>query len=230
MTERIAPTAILPGGTDDATDFRRVPRWKRSLDLGGATIAVILLAPVMLLAAIAVGLGSRGPILFRHTRIGRGERRFTMLKFRTMRVAGDNDAVQNEIVRSELAGTAKPDADTNLYRPADDNRITSVGRILRKLSIDELPQLINVIQGDMSLVGPRPATPDEVQMFTAEQRRRHQVLPGITGLWQVSGRNRLDTSEMLDLDLVYVERCSLRLDLAILFATPRAVLLDRFTG
>jgi lipopolysaccharide/colanic/teichoic acid biosynthesis glycosyltransferase len=104
-----------------------------------------------------------------------------------------------------------------------------IGRFLRKCSIDELPQLLNVIRGDMSLVGPRPATPSEVDLFTPQQRRRHECPPGITGLWQVNGRNRVSSREMLDLDLVYVERSSLLLDLRILLRTPRAVLLDRYT-
>lgn len=208
----------------------RLPYWKRPLDVTLGLVAIALLSPVMLAAAAAIRLTGRGPILFRQTRIGRDERPFTMMKFRTMRVSADNDRVQNEIVRRELGGGATPDAGTGLYRPAQDPRVTQIGRFLRKLSIDELPQLFNVVRGDMSLVGPRPATPEEVQLFTPEQRRRHQCLPGITGLWQVSGRNRLSSREMLELDLVYVERCSLRLDLAILLSTPRAVLFDRFTG
>jgi lipopolysaccharide/colanic/teichoic acid biosynthesis glycosyltransferase len=152
-----------------------------------------------------------------------------MYKFRTMRVTLDDDGVQNEIVREELEGTAAPDPATKLYRPADDPRITPVGRFLRKCSIDELPQLLNVVRGEMSLVGPRPATPSEVVLFTPQQRRRHQCRPGITGLWQVNGRNRLSSREMLDLDLAYVERSSLLLDLKILLRTPRAVLFDRYT-
>jgi lipopolysaccharide/colanic/teichoic acid biosynthesis glycosyltransferase len=206
-----------------------VPRWKRLLDLGIGLPALILVSPVMIAAAGLIRLTSRGPILFRQTRVGYGEARFTMLKFRTMRVAPDDDRAQSEIVREELEGTASPDPETMLYRPADDPRVTAVGRVLRKCSIDELPQLLNVVRGEMSLVGPRPATPSEVELFTPQQRRRHECPPGITGLWQVSGRNRLSSREMLDLDLAYVERASLPLDIKILLRTPRAVLFDRFT-
>lgn len=203
-----------------------VPRWKRCLDLGGGVLALVLLAPVMLLAALAVRLSSPGPVLFRQTRIGLGERPFTMLKFRTMYVDADH-AAQNALNLRELRGEAV--AEDGLYRLAADPRITPVGRILRRYSIDELPQLLNLLRGEMSLVGPRPALPWEVELFTPEQRRRHASLPGLTGLWQVSGRNRLSMQQMLDLDLAYVEHCTLGGDLAILVRTPLAVLLDHAT-
>ncbi|HMR31264.1 MAG TPA: sugar transferase [Amaricoccus sp.] len=203
-----------------------VPRWKRALDLGAGALALVLLAPVMLVAAAAVRLSSPGPVLFRQIRIGLGERPFTMLKFRTMYVDADH-AAQNALNLSELRGEAV--AEAGLYRLAVDPRITPVGRILRRYSIDELPQLFNLLRGEMSLVGPRPALPWEVELFTPEQRRRHASLPGLTGLWQVSGRNRLSMQQMLDLDLAYVEHCTLGQDIAILIRTPAAVLLDRAT-
>lgn len=203
-----------------------VPRWKRTLDLGAGVLALTLLAPLMLAAALAVRLSSPGPVLFRQTRIGLGERPFTMLKFRTMYVDADHSA-QNALNLSELRGEAV--AEGGLYRLAVDPRITPVGRVLRRYSIDELPQLFNLLRGEMSLVGPRPALPWEVELFTPEQRRRHASLPGLTGLWQVSGRNRLSMQQMLDLDLAYVEHCTLSQDIAILIRTPVAVLLDRAT-
>jgi lipopolysaccharide/colanic/teichoic acid biosynthesis glycosyltransferase len=210
------------------TGLERIPIWKRTLDLAVAAVALVAAAPIMLLAALAILLTSGGPVLFRQSRVGRGERPFTMLKFRTMR-AGDNTDDGPEMVRKELSGTAVPDPATGLFRPASDPRITAVGGFLRRLSIDELPQLFNVIRGDMSLVGPRPAPPSEVALFAPQHRERHRCQPGLTGLWQVSGRNLLDTREMLELDLVYARNRSLALDAAILLRTPRAVLFGRHT-
>ena len=152
-----------------------------------------------------------------------------MFKFRTMHDAAADDAAERDLIVRELRGDAVPAADTNLFRPRSDPRVTSVGKFLRLMSIDELPQIFNVLRGEMSLVGPRPALPWEVDLFTIEQRRRHACLPGITGLWQVSGRNRLSSLEMIALDLEYVDRRSLWLDLSILLRTPKAVLLDRHT-
>lgn len=206
-----------------------IPKWKRPVDLGLGVAAVVLLSPLMIVTALLIRLTSRGPILFKQERVGRGERVFTMLKFRTMRNGSGERAADRSVIAEELAGSAKPSPTTGLYRPSGDPRVTRIGRLLRRLSIDELPQLLNVIAGQMSLVGPRPAPPDEVMLFTAEQRRRHACLPGITGLWQVGGRNRVDSKVMLALDLDYVERCSLSLDLSILVRTPRAVLFDRYT-
>jgi lipopolysaccharide/colanic/teichoic acid biosynthesis glycosyltransferase len=204
-------------------------RWKRALDVSVGALALLLLSPIMLVAACLVRLTSPGPVLFHQTRIGRFERPYTMLKFRTMMPASSDDGADISQVARELRGEAAPDPVTNLYRPSRDPRLTPVGDFLRRFSVDELPQLFSVIRGDMSLVGPRPALPREVELFTPGQRRRHAVLPGLTGLWQIGGRNRLNSAEMLSLDLDYVDRCSLLLDLSILLRTPRAVLFHRFT-
>jgi lipopolysaccharide/colanic/teichoic acid biosynthesis glycosyltransferase len=179
----------------------------------------------MLMAVILIRLTSRGPALYRQTRIGLGERPFTMLKLRTMRIDGD-DAAHRALNMRELLGD--PDAGTSdgAFKLEHDPRITPVGRFLRRFSIDELPQLFNVMSGDMSLVGPRPSLPWEVELYTPEQRRRHACMPGITGLWQVSGRNRLSMPEMLALDVAYLERRSLLLDIRILLRTPYALLFD----
>jgi lipopolysaccharide/colanic/teichoic acid biosynthesis glycosyltransferase len=206
-----------------------IPRWKRVLDLIGGGIALVALSPLMAVAAGLVRLSSPGPVLFRQTRVGRNERPYSMFKFRTMYLAAADDRTDRGAIARELLGEALPSADTHLFRPANDPRITPIGRLLRLLSIDELPQLVNVLRGEMSLVGPRPALPWEVDLFAPEQRRRHVCLPGITGLWQVSGRGRFSSLEMLELDLTYVHRCSLFLDLAILLRTPKAVLFDRNT-
>lgn len=216
-----ATATLAPAGSE-----RTVPRWKRALDFGLGSAVLLALSPLMLAAALAVRLSSPGPVLFRQTRIGLNERPFTMLKFRTMYVDADHSA-QNALNLSELRGEAV--AENGLFRLSHDPRITPVGRLLRRFSIDELPQLINLLRGEMSLVGPRPALPWEVELFTPEQRRRHAALPGLTGLWQVSGRNRLSMQEMLALDVAYVECRTLAGDLSILLRTPAAVLLDRAT-
>lgn len=222
---RLADRASADAGAAPAVADRRFDQ-QRLLDLCVAIPALIFLSPLLLLAAIAVAATSRGPVLFRQTRIGLDERPFTLLKFRTMHVDADH-RLQEAMNRRELAGEAV--AEDGLFKPANDPRITPVGRFLRQSSIDELPQLFNVLFGEMSVVGPRPALPWEVELFTPEERRRHDCRPGITGIWQVSGRNRLSMRKMLALDLVYVQYRSLRLDLWVLLRTPRAVLLERAT-
>jgi lipopolysaccharide/colanic/teichoic acid biosynthesis glycosyltransferase len=205
-----------------------LPRWKRAVDLALGTLALLVLSPVMLVAAGVIRLTSPGPVLFRQTRIGLNEQPFTMFKFRTMRLGVVEDGADREAIARELSGAASPEGEDFLFR-RDDERVVPAGALLRRLSIDELPQLFNVLRGEMSLVGPRPALPWEVQMFTAEQRRRHHRPPGMTGLWQVGARNRVSTLDMLDMDLRYVEECSLLLDLKILLRTPAAVLLHQNT-
>ena len=174
------------------------------------------------MAITLVQLTNPGPVFFRHVRIGQGGRPFVMLKLRTMYVGNDDSAFRELNVR-ELRGEAGPSHD-GIFRLEDDPRVLPVGRLIRRYSVDELPQLINVLRGEMSLVGPRPHLPWEVELFTPEQRRRHECLPGMTGLWQVSGRNRLSVQQMLELDLNYVEQHSLLLDLKILWRTLPAVL------
>lgn len=207
-----------------------VPPWKRALDLSLASAALLLLSPVMLLVACLVRLTSCGPVLFRQTRIGRGRAQFSILKFRTMYECAPELLEDRHMYVQELNRTAERSADLKLFRITSDPRITPVGFFIRRYSLDELPQLINVLKGEMSLVGPRPALPWQVELLTAEQRKRHACLPGMTGLWQVSGRGRIDSAKMMDLDCEYARCCSLALDLEILLKTPRAVLLDRYTA
>jgi exopolysaccharide biosynthesis polyprenyl glycosylphosphotransferase len=178
------------------------------------TLLVVLL-PVVVSVAALVKLTSRGPILFRQSRVGRDGRLFQMLKFRSM--VEDADRVQSTL-------TDRNEHDGVLFKIKDDPRITPLGRRLRRFSLDELPQLWNVVRGDMSLIGPRPPLPSEVAQYGADVARRLMVRPGITGLWQVSGRADLPWTEAVRLDLYYVENWSLTMDLAIMVKTAKAVL------
>lgn len=202
----------------------RLSRWARlPKELAERLFAAVLLlalAPLMCAVALAVRLGSRGPALFRQVRVGLHGKQFTMFKFRTMRP----DA---EAVRAELAH-ANHNSDGLLFKVRDDPRVTRVGATLRRYSIDELPQLLNVLNGRMSLIGPRPPLPEEVAGYSHEVRRRLLVKPGLTGLWQVSGRSDLPWDEAVRLDLAYVDNWSLGLDALILLRTGPAVL--RGTG
>jgi len=189
---------------------------KRSFDLLLAGVLVLLLSPVLAVVAIVVKTTSPGPVLFRHERIGLDGQPFSMLKFRSMRVGAD----------AELASLLKAQGTSTqpLFKVKNDPRITPVGRFIRKYSLDELPQLFNVLGGSMSLVGPRPQVSAEVALYTDAARRRLLARPGITGLWQVSGRSELDWDDAVKLDLYYVENWSLLGDLALLAKTVRAVL------
>jgi lipopolysaccharide/colanic/teichoic acid biosynthesis glycosyltransferase len=199
------------------------PRWnshfhlaiKRALDISVATTLLLLLTPVFLLLAIAVKLSSSGPIFYRWNVVGRGGRPFTGYKFRSMVVKAD--ALRNELAsRNEMTGP--------VFKITDDPRITKVGAWIRKYSLDELPQLYSVLKGNMSLVGPRPPLVTEFEQFSEYQKQKLAVKPGITCLWQVSGRNQIsDFDEWVRLDLEYISGWSLSLDLAILMRTVEAV-------
>ena len=199
---------------------------KRVFDLAVACPLLLLCAPLMIGVAVLVRLTSPGPALIRQIRVGQNERPFTLFKFRTMYLDADDAPLRQMNIR-ELLGNPNAGTSDGVFKLEADRRITKVGRLLRRFSMDELPQLFNVLRGEMSVVGPRPSLPWEVELFTPEQRKRHECLPGITGLWQVSGRNRLSMPEMLALDLVYARSRSLRLDLWILCRTPGTVLFDR---
>jgi lipopolysaccharide/colanic/teichoic acid biosynthesis glycosyltransferase len=174
------------------------------------------LSPLLLVVAILIRTTTRGPVLFRQQRVGHCESRFTMLKFQSLKRAPDEQILREQIQR-ELSGEQQPESGS--FKPRVDDLMTPIGRWLRRTSIDELPQLLNVLRGDMSLVGPRPCLDWEHELFEPRFRRRVQVPPGITGLWQVSGRSTLDTREMLELDLRYVETRSMRLDIEICLKT-----------
>ncbi|MGI8997099.1 MAG: sugar transferase [Pyrinomonadaceae bacterium] len=194
---------------------------KRTMDIALASLALLVLSPLWLVVALLVKLDSQGPIFYRQERVGMDGRIFLFLKFRTMR-ANSDDAAHREYQRKLITGAK----DTNLgdnkrpvYKLRDDPRVTRTGRALRRLSLDELPQLLNVLRGDMSVVGPRPPIPYEVEAYELWHRKRLDMKPGLTGLWQVSGRNRLSFDEMVRLDLFYIENWSLLLDLKIILRT-----------
>jgi len=197
---------------------------KRALDVSIALVLLILLAPILLLVALAIRLESPGAALFRQERFGRGGERFTFYKFRTM-VDGNDPTAHRTYVRQLITeGSNELKGDTGSFKLENDPRVTRLGHTLRRLSIDELPQLINVIAGDMSLVGPRPPLPYEVELYSAQASRRLECLPGITGLWQVSGRCETTFDEMVELDIRYIETWTLGLDLRILARTVPVVL------
>jgi lipopolysaccharide/colanic/teichoic acid biosynthesis glycosyltransferase/acetyltransferase-like isoleucine patch superfamily enzyme len=193
----------------------------RAVDLVLASVLLLLLSPVLLVAYLAVRLDSRGAGIFRQERIGLDGRAFTMLKLRTMRSGCGHESHRDYVTRL-LVGDAEPV--DGLYKLDGDPRVTRIGAFLRRTSIDELPQLVNVLCGTMALVGPRPALPWEVELFPAWARARFSVRPGITGLWQVSGRSRLTMTEGLRLDVEYVEHRGFWGDVRILLRTPLALM------
>src|SRR5215204_3015623 len=194
---------------------------KRAFDVLVASLALLLLSPLWVLMAALIKLDSKGPVLYRQERVGMDGRIFLFLKFRTMRTGAD-DRVHREYQRRYIEGHPETNLGDSLrpvYKLHDDPRVTRTGRWLRRTSLDELPQLLNVLRGDMSLVGPRPPIPYEVEAYALWHRKRLDMKPGMTGLWQVSGRNRLSFDEMVRLDLFYIENWSLWLDLKIMLRT-----------
>jgi lipopolysaccharide/colanic/teichoic acid biosynthesis glycosyltransferase len=202
--------------------------FRRLVDIAVSSALILLLSPILIAVAIAIRLDSHGPALFRQRRVGFQEREFTIFKFRSMRLDADPRGHQ-EYVTALINGGDETEAapaggGKNLYKLAVDNRITPVGRWIRKWSLDELPQLFNVVLGHMTLVGPRPAIPYEVAEYPAWYLERFSVKPGLTGYWQVSGRSERTYEEMVRLDIEYAERRSLALDLSIFLKTPWIVL------
>jgi lipopolysaccharide/colanic/teichoic acid biosynthesis glycosyltransferase len=196
----------------------RVPRYKRSFDLVGSVLLLLLLGPLGAVVAIVVKLSSRGPILFRQERVGLNGRHFVMYKFRTM-YHGADQTVHRTYFQQYRQGLEAPDQEGQIFKLRRDPRITRPGRIMRLLALDEIPQILNVIKGDMSLVGPRPPIPYEVDLYSQHDRARLSAKPGLTGLWQIKGRDTVDFDTMIALDLDYIKRQSLRMDLGIVLAT-----------
>jgi lipopolysaccharide/colanic/teichoic acid biosynthesis glycosyltransferase len=200
---------------------------KRAIDIAGSLAALVILSPLFAVIAVAIKLTSKGPVLFRQGRVGQHGVIFHFLKFRSMRVDSDprvHREFVNEFIRGTAGGKSGEKKEAKVYKITDDPRVTRVGAILRRTSLDELPQFWNVLMGDMSLVGPRPPIPYELESYrTWHKRRIFEVKPGITGLWQVHGRSRTTFDEMVRLDLRYARTWSLLLDLKILMQTPRAI-------
>ncbi|WP_455354774.1 sugar transferase [Streptomyces sp. SYSU K217416] len=191
---------------------------KNVIDRVGAAVLLVVMIPVLMLLALAVRVGSPGPALYRQTRVGKHNTHFTMWKFRTMRLDADRQKCELETANEN---------DGHMFKMRQDPRITPVGRFLRRYSLDELPQLLNVLLGEMSLVGPRPPLPEEVARYDGVEMRRLSVKPGLTGLWQVSGRSDLTWHETVSLDLRYVDNWSLGWDMDVMARTVRAVLNGR---
>jgi lipopolysaccharide/colanic/teichoic acid biosynthesis glycosyltransferase len=212
----------------ERNEAREFPHFiKRAMDIVGSIMALILFSPLFAVIALAIKLTSKGPILFKQERVGQYGTRFTFLKFRSMECVNDPD-IHRKYVKRFIAGevdSAQSGHGQNVvYKIQQDPRVTRVGKFLRKTSLDELPQLINVLKGEMSLVGPRPPIPYESEVYEVWHRRRVlEAKPGITGLWQVNGRSRLKFNDMVRLDLQYAATWSLWLDIRILLQTPRAV-------
>ena len=221
--------AVLYPDVQQPSDPKRVARvLKRSIDIAGSLFALLLASPFLIVIAASIKLTSKGPVLFRQERIGQYGRKFTFLKFRSMYYKNDH-TIHQEYVKRLIAGATEQEQENGrtpeVYKLTNDPRITPFGRFLRKTSIDEIPQFLNVLMGSMSLVGPRPPVPYEFECYEMWHRQRLvAVKPGITGQWQVGGRSRTTFDEMVRMDLKYSASWTVLGDLKILWQTPRAVL------
>ncbi|MBC5628714.1 sugar transferase [Clostridium sp. NSJ-6] len=183
---------------------------KRSIDILGSLCGLVLLSPILLIIMVLIKLESKGPVIFSQERVGRYEKKFKMYKFRSMVINAEELKKKLE-AQNEMSGP--------MFKMKDDPRVTKVGKFIRKTSLDEIPQLVNVLKGDMSLVGPRPSLPKEVAQFELWMHRRHDVKPGLTCYWQVRGRNNIDFEDWMKLDIKYVEERSFWGDIKLIFKT-----------
>ncbi len=220
---------LFPIHLDEFSEPKKIELvFKRAVDILGAIVGLILFSPIMFVTSLAIKLTSRGPVIFRQNRFGKKGTRFPFYKFRSMYWNVD-DQLHREyvtnLIKGDLEKINQGDEEEPLYKMKSDPRITKVGKIIRKTSIDELPQFFNVLKGEMSLVGPRPPLPYEVEKYEPWHLRRIlEVKPGITGLWQVDGRSKTSFDDMVRMDLRYVQNWSLWLDFKILLKTVRAVI------
>lgn len=183
---------------------------KRCIDIGGSLCGLVLLSPILLIIMSLIKLESKGPVIFSQERVGRYDKKFKMYKFRSMVVNAEELKKKLES-QNEMSGP--------MFKMKDDPRVTKIGKFIRKTSLDEIPQLVNVLKGDMSLVGPRPSLPKEVEQFEEWMHRRHDVKPGLTCYWQVSGRNNIDFEDWMKLDIKYVEERNIWVDIKLIFKT-----------
>ncbi len=227
-SRRPSNAALYPDLLKSGGDSRPVLVIKRAMDIAGSTLMLILCAPVFLIVALAIKTSSKGPVLFKQRRVGQYGQHFTFLKFRSMQVNNDHSVHKEYVTQFIASGASKQPSNgtgEGVYKLTNDTRVTRVGKFLRRSSLDELPQFLNVLKGEMSLVGPRPPIPYELAAYQTWHRRRLlEVKPGITGLWQVTGRSRVTFDEMVRLDLRYATSWSPSLDFTILMRTPLAVL------
>jgi exopolysaccharide biosynthesis polyprenyl glycosylphosphotransferase len=217
---RIGALSELSPSPRPAFPVKQVPyaRAKRAMDIIVAILAIIVLSPFFVLTALLVKLTSRGPLIFKQTRVGEGGKTFTCYKFRSMVTEAEN--LKRQLMHlNEASGP--------VFKMKNDPRVTPVGRYIRKLSLDELPQLFNVLQGHMSIVGPRPPVPSEVELYTERVRGRLAVKPGVTCLWQISGRSDIPFEQWVEMDLEYIENMTLWGDFVILLKTIPVVILGR---
>lgn len=203
---------------------------KRFLDIVIASVLLLLFGPLMLLICIGIKLHSPGPILYKQKRIGKDGRPFRMYKFRSMRDGSSDELHKNHVQALMMNNSHPSDIDQGSLKLVNDLRITGLGRWLRRLSLDELPQLFNVLTGDMSMVGPRPPLPYEYEYYEERHKERLSILPGLTGYWQVMARNQASFEEMVQLDLKYIRERSLWLDLRIMMKTPMEMIRGRGGG
>lgn len=194
---------------------------KRLIDVIGSIVALVVFTPMMLVIMLLIKLEDKGPVFYGQTRIGKNGAEFKMWKFRSM--------IENaHELRSQMM--AQNDSDGPMFKIKDDPRVTKIGHFIREKSLDEIPQFFNVLKGEMSLVGPRPSLPEEVMEFDSQERERLNVLPGLTGLWQVSGRNNLSFDDMIYLDLEYVKHHSVLWDIKIIFITVAQMFFSKGNG
>lgn len=198
---------------------------RRAIDITSSLVLTLLMAPILLIIAIAIRLDSSGPIFFVQERVGKGGRRFRMIKFRTMHC--NVDTTSHQAFMKAFVNGHITEGDNKTFKPFKANHVTKVGRFLRKTSLDELPQLINVLKGEMSLIGPRPNIPSEVEEYRSVHQARLEILPGITGLAQVRGRSGITFDQIVQYDIEYVENQSIELDLKILWWTIASVLFGK---
>jgi lipopolysaccharide/colanic/teichoic acid biosynthesis glycosyltransferase len=230
MEQMAAGTTLtsVSAGAGAAGVSRATERACRALDIVGAVVLLVALSPLIALIALAIRLDSPGGAIFRQRRVGRGMKPFTVNKFRSMHSAAASDAHRAYVLELITGGTSVASLENDgIYKLKGDDRVTRVGRVLRRTSLDELPQLWNVLRGEMSLVGPRPSIPYEVERYPEEWHVRFSVPPGLTGLWQVSGRCQLTWEQMIELDLEYVRRRSFWFNVWILLRTVPVVLLGK---
>lgn len=196
---------------------------KRVLDVFMASLLLILALPIIVITSFAIAIESSGPVIFEQERIGKDKKVFKFFKLRSM-FTGSDERIHKQYIKELLSTAAGDIKKDSLYKLTDDKRITRVGRFIRRTSIDELPQLYNVLKGDMSMVGPRPAIPYELGYYDQHMMKRFSVKPGITGLWQTSARYRVGYKEMVELDVLYASTWNILMDIRILFKTVKVVL------